>query len=114
MANERARALRHNMTGAEKRLWSSLRGKQLEGFRFRRQHPLGPYIVDFICHEKKLVIEVDGGHHGEGDQAVHDAARNTWIRSRGYRIIRFWNVDVLKNPDEVVRHIYCLLKEDSS
>lgn len=111
MANQRARNLRRNMTDAEKALWRVLRGKQLEGWRFRRQHPLGPYIVDFICLEKKLVVEVDGGHHGEDEHAAHDARRDEWIQSRGYQVLRFWNADVVRDPHEVAHHIYLVLTQ---
>jgi very-short-patch-repair endonuclease len=87
-----ARRLRLTPTDAEIRLWSRLRRKQLEGFRFRRQHPLGPYVVDFFCAARKLIVEVDGGQHAE-DSAV----RANWLEARGYRLIRFWNNDVLAN-----------------
>ena len=79
------------------RLWSRLRRKQLEGFRFRRQHPLGPYVVDFCCAEAKLIVEVDGGHHADDDEA-----RTRWLEARGYRVIRFWNNDVLANTEGVL------------
>jgi very-short-patch-repair endonuclease len=100
-----ARRLRLTPTDAEIRLWSRLRRRQLDGFRFRRQHPLGPYVVDFFCAEAKLVVEVDGGQHAEDD-----AARTRWIEARGYRVVRFWNNDVLANTDGVLRTILHALR----
>ena len=97
MASPAARRLRLVPTDAEKRLWSRLRKKQLDGFRFRRQHPMGPYVVDFFCAEAKLVVEVDGGQHAEEDDT-----RSNWLRMRGYRVIRFWNNDMLANTEGVV------------
>jgi very-short-patch-repair endonuclease len=95
-----ARQLRSTPTDAEIRLWSRLRRKQLDGFRFRRQHPIGPYIVDFFCPEAKLVVEVDGGQHNA--EEAKDEKRTCWLEERGYRVIRFWNNDVLSNTDGVV------------
>jgi very-short-patch-repair endonuclease len=100
MASRHARHLRRSATIAEIRLWSRLRRKQLEGFRFRRQHPLGSYIVDFFCPETRLIIEVDGGQHGE--ENAHDAARTEWLEASGYRVVRFWNNDVLSNTEGVL------------
>jgi very-short-patch-repair endonuclease len=91
---EFARALRRNMTDAERLLWSRLRAKQLSGHRFRRQHPIGPYIVDFVCLESRLIVEVDGGQHN-GPQV--DVDRDTGLKSAGFRVLRFWNNDVLSN-----------------
>ncbi len=95
-----ARKLRLTPTDAEIRLWSRLRRKQLEGFRFRRQHPLGPYVVDFFCPEAKLVVEVDGGQHADDGET-----RTRWIEAQGYRLIRFWNNDVLANTEGVLSTI---------
>src|SRR5882762_6608753 len=100
-----ARRLRLTPTDAEIRLWSRLRRKQLEGFRFRRQHPLGPYVVDFFCAEAKLIVEVDGGQHADDGEA-----RTRWLEARGYRVIRFWNNDVLANTDGVLRMILDALR----
>src|SRR6266700_4027143 len=100
-----ARKLRLTPTDAEIRLWSRLRRKQLEGFRFRRQHPLGPYVVDFFCPETKLVVEVDGGQHADDG-----ATRTHWIEGQGYRVIRFWNNDVLANTDGVLHAILGALR----
>jgi very-short-patch-repair endonuclease len=92
-------------TDAEIRLWSRLRRKQLEGFRFRRQHPLGPYVVDFFCAATRLIVEVDGGQHAEDGEA-----RTNWLEARGYRIIRFWNNDVLANTEGVLSTILDALR----
>jgi very-short-patch-repair endonuclease len=95
-----ARELRREMTDAEKRLWSRLRGRQLGNHKFRRQAQINPYIVDFCCLRQKLVIEVDGGQHAEMMQ--EDAERTAHIEARGYRVLRFWNNDVMRNTDGVV------------
>jgi very-short-patch-repair endonuclease len=92
-----ARQLRSTRTDAEIRLWSRLRRKQLGGFR---QQPIGPYIVDFFCPEAKLVIEVDGGQHNVEEEK--DERRTPWLEERGFRVIRFWNNDVLSNTDGVM------------
>ena len=100
MANKRARRLRSNATEAEKRLWSKLRDRQLAGHKFRRQVPIGPYVVDFFCPEQKLIIEIDGGQHAV--EAALDEKRTDWLESEGYRVVRFWNNDVLGNTDGVL------------
>jgi very-short-patch-repair endonuclease len=100
----RARTLRSNLTDAETILWRHLRFRQVDGHKFRRQRPIGPYIVDFICLDKKLVIEVDGGQHDV--RRFSDARRDTWLRSRGYEVLRFWNNDVLTKIDEVKELIF--------
>ena len=98
-----SRNLRKRQTDAENLLWRHLRGNQLEGLRFRRQHPLGRYIVDFICLEKRLVLEIDGGQHAvEQDK---DIERDNWLRTEGYRVLRFWNNDVLSNLEGVMESI---------
>jgi very-short-patch-repair endonuclease len=96
MPSPLARKLRTTPADAEIRLWSRLRRRQLEAFRFRRQHPMGPYVVDFFCADAKLVIEVDGGQHADSKT---DDARTRWLEARGYRVIRFWNNDVLANTE---------------
>ena len=100
MADERARRLRKNMTGAEHALWRYLRLRQLEGHKFRRQVRIGPYIADFACLKAMLVIEVDGGQHA--DNLQYDATRAAWLEARGYQLLRFWNNDVLSNTDGVL------------
>ena len=104
---QKAKSLRKNQTEAESKLWHYLRNKQLHGFKFRRQQPLGNYIVDFVCFEKKLIIEVDGGQHAENGDA--DLRRTQWLNERGYRVIRFWNNEVLNHCSGVLDKImgYC-------
>jgi very-short-patch-repair endonuclease len=112
MASPLARRLRQTPTDAEIRLWSRLRGKQLEGLRFRRQQPIGHYVVDFFCPDATLVIEVDGGQHT--DQEAKDDVRTRWLEARGYRVIRFWNNDVLANTEGVLLAILDALRETST
>src|SRR5215475_14346235 len=95
-----ARALRKNQTDAEKVLWYRLRNHQLEDRKFRRQQVLGKYIVDFLCLEPKLVIELDGGQHAE--RTEQDEQRTQYLQSLGYRVLRFWNHDVLHEPDAIL------------
>jgi very-short-patch-repair endonuclease len=96
---EKARALRKNQTDAEIVFWKMVRAKRLNGLKFRRQHPIQPYIVDFVCPEKKLIIELDGGQHAEAN--VYDEKRTTFLEAKGYNIIRFWNNEVLNNIEGV-------------
>jgi adenine-specific DNA-methyltransferase len=96
---QRARELRTAMTDAEVRLWCRLRAGQMAGHRFRRQYPIGPYIVDFVCLEARLVIEVDGGQHSE--QTGYDDRRTAWLEERGFRVLRLWNHYVLEENDGV-------------
>jgi len=112
MANERARALRKAMTDGERRLWRELRGKQVKGMRFRRQHPIGPYIADFVCLEKRLVVEVDGGQHAEPAHVAHDRRRDGWLEREGYRVIRFTASEVMSNTAGIVRLIWGILNGD--
>ncbi|MGH8532469.1 MAG: endonuclease domain-containing protein [Gammaproteobacteria bacterium] len=87
------------MTETERRLWQHLRERQLGGYKFRRQHPLGRYVLDLVCLEARLVIEADGGQHGE--RVEDDRLRTEWLEARGFRVVRFWNHDVLNHPEEV-------------
>ncbi len=98
----RARQLRHDETAAERFLWSRLRRRQLEGVSFRGQHPLGGLVVDFCAPQEKLVIELDGGQHNEAENRRVDEQRTGLLARRGYRVIRFWNHDVLQNPEGVL------------
>ena len=91
------RQLRSDMTGAEKRLWSRLRMKQLHGLKFRRQHGIGPYIVDFYCPERSIVIEVDGDTHGDDIQVKKDRQKEAYLQSLGLQVIRYVNDDILHN-----------------
>jgi very-short-patch-repair endonuclease len=94
-----AKSLRKQMTDAERLLWERLRCKQMEGYKFRRQCPIGRYIVDFVCLEKRLVMEVDGGQHAVRREA--DAARSAWLATRGYKVLRSWNHEVLHETGPV-------------
>ncbi|MBS3791153.1 endonuclease domain-containing protein [Candidatus Bipolaricaulota bacterium] len=105
MADERqelAKELRKNQTNAEKLLWSKLRDEQLEGVKFRRQQPIGDYIVDFVTFDLDLVIEVDGGQHLDDEI---DEQRDKWLEGEGFTVIRFWNNQVLNDTRAVLREI---------
>jgi very-short-patch-repair endonuclease len=106
---ERGRQLRAQMTDAEVRLWMRLRGKQIGGHRFRRQVPVGPYIVDFISKKAHLIVEVDGGQHLAA--VKRDEHRTAWLQSRGFRVVRFWDNDVLQRTDSVMESIRVALLE---
>ena len=99
------RRLRSNMTGPETRQWSRLRARQLQGLKFRRQHGIGPYIVDFYCLEQSLVIEVDGDSHADADQILKDQLRGRYFQSLGLHVIRYINDDILKNLDGVLENL---------
>jgi len=96
---KRARGLRTQPTDAEMRLWKYLRQRQIKGFHFRKQCPVGPYIADFACLSAKLIIELDGGQHAN---SATDSVRDAWFAAHGYRTLRFWNTDVLANTDGVI------------
>lgn len=98
-----ARRLRRDATHAEALLWSRLRNRRLGGYKFRRQHPIGRYVVDFVCIEQRLVIEVDGGQHAA--EGAEDARRTAWLETRGFRVLRFWNNEVLANLKAVLTAI---------
>ena len=104
-----ARSLRGNMTEVERLLWQALRGKQLNGYRFRRQHPIGSYIADFACLEEKIVIELDGGQHQE--QIEYDEQRSAYLKTHGWQVLRFWNNDVFNNLEGVLFTIGLHLKD---
>jgi len=103
-----ARKLRRRRTDAEDRLWHHLRGRQLDGFKFRFQMPIGPHVADFACEQARLVIELDGGQHSD---SASDPARTAAIEAAGYRVIRFWNHDVLANTDGVLEVIAQALRD---
>jgi len=103
LTRDAARRLRIEQTDAEHRLWSRLRGSQLEGFKFRRQRPLGPFFADFFCLEAKLVIELDGSQHA--DQLDRDERRTEFLRGAGYEVLRFWNYEVISEIDVVIQRI---------
>ncbi len=101
----RARALRRNMTDAERKLWAELRGHRFQGLAFRRQSPIGPFIVDFVCQRCRLIVEIDGGQHFEDAGQKHDMRRDTYFEARGYRVLRVSNLDVLTNREGVLETI---------
>lgn len=103
-----ARRLRKSMTPAEQVLWFELRRAKLPGTHFRRQAPIGPFIVDFVCHAALLAIELDGGAHSAPDVALRDFDRRQWLEGRGYRMMRFANAEVLCDPRRVARAICAL------
>jgi very-short-patch-repair endonuclease len=101
-----ARALRANDTEEEYRLWSDLRARRLNGFKFARQVPLGPFIVDFLCREAHLVVEIDGFHHAN---SAFDQRRTEWLNARGYSVLRFWNQEVTRERRSVLETILAAL-----
>ena len=103
LLRSRARDLRRTPTDSERLLWQRLRFWQVDGCKFRRQQPLGRYIVDFVCLQKRLIIELDGGQHAQ--QADYDKERDGWLRDQGFVVLRFWNNDVLRNIDGVLERI---------
>jgi very-short-patch-repair endonuclease len=107
MPNRRARQLRQNSTDVEKRMWSALRDRRLSRYKFRRQHPIGPYIVDFACTEHAMIIEIDGGQHAEN---TGDARRTAWLQGQGWTVNRFWNNEVLTNTNGVIETILRVLE----
>lgn len=100
-----ARKLRRESTKAERILWQHLRNKKLNGLKFRRQEQIGDYIVDFVCYEKKLIIELDGGHHSQEETKMNDERRQNWLSSQGFTVIRFWNSEVMKNIEGILQVI---------
>jgi very-short-patch-repair endonuclease len=106
---ERARQLRREQTDAEKKLWAALRARQLHGYKFRRQFVIGAVIADFCCFEYRLVVELDGGQHA--DKTVADQRRSAFLRAHGYRVLRFWDNEVLENLNGVLEKIAGALDE---
>jgi len=102
MSLAQAKKLRSDMTDAERRLWYRLRAHRFDGHKFKRQVPIGPYVVDFACLGRKLVVEVDGGQHAENQK---DVVRDSYLRREGFRVLRLWNNDVLRNTDGVLEMI---------
>jgi very-short-patch-repair endonuclease len=100
---DRARDLRAGQTDTEQLLWHRLRNRRLHGWKFRRQNQIDQYIVDFVCPDACLIVELDGGQHG--DQVAYDETRSIKLTGMGYRVLRFWNNDVLKNTDSVLEAI---------
>jgi very-short-patch-repair endonuclease len=98
----KAQRLRRQMTDAERKLWSALRNRQMQGAKFRRQQPIGPFVADFVCQERRLIIEADGSQHANSST---DDRRTAFLESKGYRVLRFWNNDILSNLDGVAQVI---------
>jgi very-short-patch-repair endonuclease len=105
---ERARSLRRALTVAELAVWTRIRGRRLGGFKFVRQEPIGRYYVDFVCRERRLIIELDGGQHAESPADRH---RDRALCALGYRVIRIWNHDVIENPDGVLQMLLSELEK---
>ena len=105
------RKLRALQTEAEKKIWSRLRNRQLAGFKFRRQYPIPPYIVDFVCLEARLILEIDGGQHALRQDA--DERRTAALESRGFQVVRFWNNEVLSTTDAVLDRVLQVLANDT-
>jgi very-short-patch-repair endonuclease len=102
----KAKRLRRDLTDAERRLWSILRNSKLEGAKFRRQQPIGPFVADFVCQDRRLIIEADGGQHSD---STVDERRTAFLEQRGYRMLRFWNNDILDNIEGVAGSIAAVL-----
>ena len=100
-----ARELRQKQTDAERGLWMRLRNRQLEDVKFRRQQPIGPYVVDFVSFERRIIIEIDGGQHDSKETRDRDEQRTTWLEDRGYQVLRFWNNEVLTNMEGVLESV---------
>jgi very-short-patch-repair endonuclease len=108
MYRKLARELRKNMTDKERLLWSKLRGKQFGGFKFRKQAPIGDFIVDFVCFDRKVIVELDGDQHAVSVEA--DKKRSEWLRSQGFRVLRFWNHEVIEDADMMMEAIWLALQ----
>ncbi|HHQ4702974.1 TPA: endonuclease domain-containing protein [Aeromonas hydrophila] len=105
-----AKRMRREATLAEQKLWQQLRDRRLAGVKFRRQMPIGPYIVDFISLERRLIIEVDGSQHNEPAGRHHDETRTAYLNQQGFQVIRVWNNDVLSRMEAVLAHIWLSLR----
>ena len=110
LTHKRARSLRRNMSPPEAMLWTRLRPRLPGRPSFRRQHPVGPYILDFYCGALKLAVEIDGQGHDMGDAPAHDIRRSAWLRDQGIEIIRIPALDVLRNPDEVTENLWIAVR----
>jgi very-short-patch-repair endonuclease len=99
------KTLRKNSTDCERKLWRYLRAHQFQDLKFRRQEQIGHYIVDFVCYDKKVIIELDGGQHSVPEQREKDEMRDSWLRSQGFSVLRFWDSDVLTNIEGVLEKI---------
>ncbi len=106
---DRGRRLRAKSTEEERKLWRHLRAKRFGGFKFRRQHRIGPFFADLCCPGRRLIIELDGGQHAEQEEGRRDAVRTAYLNEQGYRVIRFWNEQVNTELDDVLEAIYAAL-----
>jgi len=111
MSSDKARELRRNPTDAERRLWQELRRRQIRGVKFRRQQPIGNFIVDFVSFEPRIIIEVDGGQHAE--QVAYDEKRTRWLEAQGYRVLRFWDNEVLADIEAVMQAVFDAVEQRS-
>ena len=111
MANERARSLRKSMSDAERKLWHALRANKLDGARFRRQHPIRQYVVDFVCLERRVIVEVDGGQHTEHAHMSADARRDRWLAAEGYSVLRVSTTEVYANTAGVLDTVWAAVQE---
>ena len=107
---DRGRRLRAESTAEEQKLWRYLRAKRFAGFKFRRQHRIGPYFADLCCIERRVIIELDGSQHAKQKEERRDAARTAYLCDQGYRVIRFWNEQVEREMNEVLETIYAMLE----
>jgi very-short-patch-repair endonuclease len=110
MFRDRARELRTHQTETEQRVWFHLRNRRFAGYKFRRQFPIGRFIVDFVCLDRRLIIELDGGQHAE--RREYDARRTRWLEAQGFRVLRFWDNQVFEDWD-VVEEVICRALEDA-
>ena len=109
-----AREIDTPSTDAEQRLWQKLKRRQIATVKFRRQQPIGPFIVDFVCFQRRLIIEVDGAQHGMEHQIVHDEQRTRWLETQGYRVLRFWTHEIRRELNAVLDTIYAAISEKRS
>ncbi|MCB0219596.1 MAG: endonuclease domain-containing protein [Chrysiogenetes bacterium] len=111
ITRDKARELRHHPTPQERKLWQYLRGRRLGGFRFRRQHPVGPYILDFYCCERRLAVELDSSQHSFPEHGERDSDRSQTLQAEGIRVLRFWNLDIDRRLQVVAEEIFRALEE---
>ncbi len=109
----RARSLRRAATNAERILWRSLQNRRLQGFKFVRQEPIGPYFADFVCRERKLIVEIDGETHSSEEELTPDARRTSFLEADGYRVIRFTSEQAYENVEAIETTILAALQEDA-
>jgi very-short-patch-repair endonuclease len=110
LERNRSRDLRRGQTPAEQKLWRKLRGRQLGEYKFVRQEPIGPYFVDFVCREQRLIVEVDGATHSTDEELAYDARREKFLAGEGYRVLRVSNDEVFSNLDDVCETIFMALQ----